>query len=121
MKSRTDNSRLKLGLKKVLVEVFNDYKLSKKKQPSYEIKYVIFINTYKFIDTEMRNLEVFIRVRSKYLEPFYYLLASKLPKRIFFPRKKGEPRTKTVYSTELPMARRYLKSKTIRDGTFLFL
>lgn len=42
------------------------------------------------IDTEMKSFQLFIRVRSKQLEPLYYLFGSKLPKRKFFPGKKGK-------------------------------
>lgn len=37
----------------------------------------------------MKSFQVFIRVRSKQLEPFYYLLDSKLPKRNSSPEKRG--------------------------------
>lgn len=75
----------------------------------------------RIIDTEMRSFQVFIRVRSKQLEPFYYLLASKLPKRNSFPEKKGELGTKSLYS-QLPMAHRYLKIEGDKIGNvFIFV
>lgn len=87
---------------------------------SFKLNFACVDVNRKVIDTEMRSFPVFIRVRSGQLEPFYYLLASKLPKRNFSPGKKGNRGQNLVFNLATNGTPLFKKSNTIRDEMFLF-